>query len=182
MNELRIMKKEHKQGFTIVELLIVIVVIAILAAITIVAYNGVQARAKNAQTVQAVTQWVKAVKMYNLDTDTWPTGTSCLGDIDTYQGDAGACWSNGAYVANSTFINFIKPYMGNKAAIPALDKIETTASGVWTRGGRYDNSGGTHSVYFVQQGVNVCPKISGLDNTYQSTYSNGNAQCGGSIL
>ena len=35
-----------KSGFTIVELLIVVVVIAILAAITIVAYNGIQNRAK----------------------------------------------------------------------------------------------------------------------------------------
>lgn len=37
-----------KKGFTIVELLIVIVVIGILAAITIVAFNGVQNRAHNA--------------------------------------------------------------------------------------------------------------------------------------
>jgi len=38
----------HQKGFTIVELLIVIVVIGILAAITIVAYNGIQDRAKSA--------------------------------------------------------------------------------------------------------------------------------------
>lgn len=33
---------KSRSGFTIVELLIVIVVIGILAAVTIVAYNGVQ--------------------------------------------------------------------------------------------------------------------------------------------
>jgi prepilin-type N-terminal cleavage/methylation domain-containing protein len=37
---------KRQQAFTIVELLIVIVVIAILAAISIVAYNGIQQRAK----------------------------------------------------------------------------------------------------------------------------------------
>ncbi|MFZ1242596.1 MAG: prepilin-type N-terminal cleavage/methylation domain-containing protein [Candidatus Saccharimonas sp.] len=37
----------NKRGFTIVELLIVIVVIAILAAISIVNYNGIQQRVKN---------------------------------------------------------------------------------------------------------------------------------------
>jgi len=178
------MKSWAKQtGFTIVELLIVIVVIGILAAITITAYNGVQTRARNTQTVQAVTAWVKAVKLYNVETGGWPSGTSCLGEIDTYQGDGGACWSNGAYVSNSAFINLIKPYMGNKAAIPSLNKVETTASGVWTRGGRYDNSGGTHSVYFVLQGVSICPDIAGLDNVYDAIYvSNGNAQCGGAII
>lgn len=40
------MKKRLSAGFTIVELLIAIVVIGILAAITIVAYNGLQDRAK----------------------------------------------------------------------------------------------------------------------------------------
>jgi prepilin-type N-terminal cleavage/methylation domain-containing protein len=46
------LNKRRNRGFTIVELLIVIVVIAILAAITIVAYNGVQTKAK-ASSVQA---------------------------------------------------------------------------------------------------------------------------------
>ena len=36
--------RSHTTGFTIVELLIVIVIIAILAAITIVAYSGIQQR------------------------------------------------------------------------------------------------------------------------------------------
>lgn len=41
-------KDTRSQGFTIVELLIVIVVIAILAAITVVSYNGITARASDA--------------------------------------------------------------------------------------------------------------------------------------
>lgn len=42
----RVLETDRRRGFTIVELLIVIVVIGILAAITIVAYNGVQERAR----------------------------------------------------------------------------------------------------------------------------------------
>ena len=36
-----------RSGFTLAELLIVIVVIAVLAAISVVVYNGVQKRAQN---------------------------------------------------------------------------------------------------------------------------------------
>ncbi len=43
-----------KGGFTIVELLIVIVIIAILAAVTVAAFNGVQKRARQAQVSAAV--------------------------------------------------------------------------------------------------------------------------------
>jgi len=51
-------------GFTIVELLIVIVVIAILAAITIVAYNGIQSRAKAAAAQSAISQAQKQIMLY----------------------------------------------------------------------------------------------------------------------
>ena len=54
----------HQRGFTIVELLIVIVVIGILAAITIVAFNGVQNKAKQSAAQSALAQANKKVLAY----------------------------------------------------------------------------------------------------------------------
>ncbi len=54
-------------GFTIVELLIVIVVIAILAAITIVAYTGIQDRAKQSALQSAASQASKKVAAFAVD-------------------------------------------------------------------------------------------------------------------
>lgn len=62
----------QKRGFTIVELLIVIVVIAILAAITIVAYNGVTARADYARAQSDLKALNNAVLQYYAINGTYP--------------------------------------------------------------------------------------------------------------
>lgn len=55
------LKDSKQRGFTIVELLIVIVVIAILAAISVVAYTGIQARANTSKKTQEISSIIKAV-------------------------------------------------------------------------------------------------------------------------
>lgn len=68
-----------KQGFTIVELLIVIVVIGILAAITIVAFNGIQNKARVATVQSDLKNAVTSLESYKVGTsasDLYPANTS----------------------------------------------------------------------------------------------------------
>ena len=67
-------------GFTIVELLIVIVIIAILAAISIVAYNGIQERARVSRANSDLSTLVKAIQVARLNADKTlmgVTGSGC---------------------------------------------------------------------------------------------------------
>lgn len=99
-------------GFTIVELLIVIVVIGILAAISIVAYNGIQERAYIARVDTAVAQYVKVIKAYEAITGvqieeayknftTSGPSSACLGRISDYPAAPPVAGSSSPYLAGS---------------------------------------------------------------------------------
>ena len=60
------------RGFTIVELLIVIVVIGILAAITIVAYNGIQERSRVATVITDLSSAAKLLAVHEVDAGSYP--------------------------------------------------------------------------------------------------------------
>ena len=69
-----------RRGFTIVELLIVIVVIAVLAAISVVAFRGIQERARDTQRAQDVKTIAKALELYYADNGRFPNsycGSNC---------------------------------------------------------------------------------------------------------
>lgn len=77
--------KTYKQGFTIVELLIVVVVIAILAAITIVAYNGIQNRSKASAAASSVNQFGKKLALYaQTNASLYPADTTALQSVIGY--------------------------------------------------------------------------------------------------
>ena len=68
------MGKIQKSAFTIVELLVVIVVIGILAAITIVSYSGISNKSIAAGLQSDLNNASKILKMYNVDHGSYPSG------------------------------------------------------------------------------------------------------------
>lgn len=93
-------------GFTIVELLIVIVVIGILAAITVVAYSGIQERARSAGILSNIRQVQKYIEAYNVENGSYPitsattiagvsTSAAVTSDAGCSQGTSSASWIPG---------------------------------------------------------------------------------------
>lgn len=116
--------KHPQGGFTIVELLIVIVVIGILAAITIVAYNGIQGRARQSKISNDLRGFEKAIYMARTQTG------QVLGSITGSFATANSCVSkpNGTDLSalpktDSCWVDYLS----------ALDKI-SIAGGTNIRG------------------------------------------------
>lgn len=66
-------KHRNNPGFTIVELLVVIVVIGILAAITIVSYTGITAKASESSIKSELANASKKLSMYYAEYESYPT-------------------------------------------------------------------------------------------------------------
>jgi prepilin-type N-terminal cleavage/methylation domain-containing protein len=119
-------------GFTIVELLIVIVVIGILAAIVIVAYNGIQQQARNSSTASVIQTYKKALIQYAIEHGTYPIdfATACVGEdypdsgsFTTASGHICFRSSSASGTNNATFNNAIRPYMGSVGKLPSPNNI-----------------------------------------------------------
>lgn len=67
----------HKKGFTIVELLVVIVVIGILAAITIVSYTGISQRAITSSLQSDLSNAAQQLKLFQVDNSAFPLTINC---------------------------------------------------------------------------------------------------------
>lgn len=76
-------KNIKNQGFTLVELLIVIVIIAILTVVSLVAYNGLQNQAKTSAAKSAADAVAKKAELYNTAKSKYPHQLSELTDKTT---------------------------------------------------------------------------------------------------
>lgn len=110
--------KTKSQGFTIVELLIVVVVIAILAAITIVSYNGITNRANDSAAESLASTWRKKVELYYSENGRYPISMS---EMSASANDA---W----YITNSSVVSAVTSDNGkSKVQVEACAASGTTA-------------------------------------------------------
>jgi prepilin-type N-terminal cleavage/methylation domain-containing protein len=111
-----IKKMKNQKGFTIVELLIVIVIIGILAALVIVAYNGIQNRARATQyqtDAQAIQKKAEALAADN--SGVYPSAAA------TFTGDLGTLPSGVAVVVTTATAGNQTNSIKTSAALAAAD-------------------------------------------------------------
>lgn len=76
--------KKTGRGFTIVELLVVIVVIAVLASVAIVSYRAIQTRANNTARYNEMKTWEKIFRVYATQNSVFPPQiTSSVSDTQS---------------------------------------------------------------------------------------------------
>jgi len=169
----RLRASSAPRGFTIVELLIVIVVIAILAVITVVAYNGIQERAENTKTNQAVAQYAKALFAYKQINNVYP---STPGGFVCITNAADNC---GNIVSNTSPCFFLARYQGLASldtdvasvisSAPTAGQGGTCGAGTYA-GIMYDYTGG-RLIWFLK-GIQTCAAYGGMYNPNTSTSGN----------
>ena len=80
--------KTQNQGFTIVELLIVIVVVAILTALVISAYNSIQRNARDSKRRSDINQLIQAMNLMYINQNKLPI------EINAGYNNTGTGWTN----------------------------------------------------------------------------------------
>lgn len=147
-------KTKQMYGFTIVELLIVIVVIGILASITVVAFNGIRTKAANTQTHAIVSTHAKTLRLYLTRTGSYPPGLTTRACFD----GTASCWAGAVQSDSDALIAALKEESSSypTQTPPANMTLSYGTETDTTKGGSYT---GWYIAYFLQTNVS-CPAVS----------------------
>ncbi len=154
------------KGFTIVELLIVIVVIGILAAISVVAYGTVQTRSRDSVRQQDVKAIVKALELYYVQNGQYPSGATYTPGSTSINGS----WSTTSDGSWSNLAAVLAPYANKLPSVTGATSGTPAISG----GNNYDYFGTPNSSYCgvgPGQAYILVYRLEGvpLVNTYEGT-------------
>lgn len=152
------------RGFTIVELLIVIVIIAILATITIVVYNGVQEKAYASKGAAVANSYAKIFELAKLNDDNYPFTDYdyiCLGSADLYPStpdfDYGECMNiyGYSYYVDDDFNDYLSKFAETipSASLPTVRYDDY----INIRGAVYIGDEQTGKIIYMMKGEQQCP-------------------------
>ncbi len=131
--------KKMQQGFTLIELMIVVAIIGILAAIAIPAYSDYIARSQATEAVTLMSGAKTPVAEYFADKGSWPTGAS-FNEVVTQQEGKYVETLTGAAGGLGFLVTATMDTTGVSSLISGLSVELTTADGnMWTcRAGTVD--------------------------------------------
>lgn len=96
--------KQKQFGFTIVELLIVVIVIAIIAAVSIVAFSGIQQRARDSSIDAIANQIQKSLHLWYSETGVLPAAGWGSTGAATNNACPGTTTSSGGWFQSGTYL------------------------------------------------------------------------------
>ena len=158
------MHKRH-HGFTVVELLIVVAVIGILAAIVVVAYNAVVYQANNTALLSAVDRYEKAASLYMTKHGSYPSSSggapyACLGEDYPEDGTfaADTCFINGGDASSAEKkADINEQFLSVMDQFPETSHFASVAGGdIVARGLLYSSLGTTASIVYYVPGEAEC--------------------------
>jgi len=147
------MKKQlNAEGFTIIEILVVVVIIGILASIVVVSFNSTLRKSRDARRLADMQEIIKALDTYYVEHNQYPGHVSVYGECE---GSCG-CWDTSTVDNDGDGKPFIEPlidehYLKTTPQDPINNGNCTT--GFAYRYYRYDagsyNCDSSHGAYYV---------------------------------
>jgi type IV pilus assembly protein PilA len=114
MRVLSVLKKRlrAKKGFTLIELMIVVAILGILAAIAIPTYMDYTARAKVSEAISLLSGVANAIAEYHTSQGKMPTSLDEIGGAKTSRYVTSMTWGGTDTAGNNTYV-WIKAQLGN---------------------------------------------------------------------